>query len=141
MQSIYGGCGQNRYVDGVVKCKCKTSKWYQQIAIHLFSFAVVNVSVIYRESGGTGALLPFLQSITISLVKGESFNREGELSDREVMTKPTRSLKRKHVPFEICYDGYNHWPVQVEGSAQQCKAEMCTRKIRFYCSKFQSFFV
>ena len=141
MQSIYGRCGQNRYVDGFVKCKCKTSEWYQKITIHLFSLAVVNVWVIYRESGGTGALFPFLQSIAISLVKGENFNQEGELSGREVMTKPTGSLKRKHVSCEICYDGYNHWPGQVEGCAQRCKAEMCTRTTRSYCSKCQSFFV
>ena len=52
------------------------------------------------------------------------------------MTNPTRSLKRKHVPCEIRYDGCNHGPVQVEGCAQLCKAEMCTRKTRFYCNKF-----
>ena len=50
-----------------------------------------------------------MQIITICLVKGENFNQEGELSDSEVMTKPTRSLKRKHIPCEMRHDGYNHW--------------------------------
>ena len=131
-----GGVGKTDMLMALYKSKCKTSKWYQQIAIHLFSLTVVNAWAINRENGGIGALL---QSIAISLVKGENFNQEGELSDREVMTKPTRSLKRKHVPCEIRYDGYNHWPVQVEGCTQRYKAEMCTRKTRFYCSKCQVF--
>ena len=134
-----GGVDKTDMVMALYKSKCKTSKLYQRIAIHLLSLAVVNAWVIYRESGGAGALLPFLQSIAICLVKGEKFNQEGELSDREVMTKPTRSLKRKHIPCEIRYDGYNQWPVQVEGCAQRCKDEMCTRKTRLYCSKCQVF--
>ena len=93
-----GGVDKTDMLMALYKSKCKTSKWYQRIAIHLFSLAVVNAWGIYRESGGTGALLPFLQSIAICLVKGETFNQEGELSDSEVMTKPTRSLKRKHIP-------------------------------------------
>ena len=93
-----GGVDKTDMLMALYKSKCKTSKWYQRIAIHLFSLAVVNAWGIYRESGGTGALLPFLQSIAICLVKGENFNQEGELSDSEVMTKPTRSLKRKHIP-------------------------------------------
>ena len=135
-----GGVDKTDMLMALYKSKCKTSKWYQRIAIHLFSLAVVDAWVIYRESGGTGTLLPFLQSIAISLVKGENFNQEGELSDREVMTKPIQSLKRKRVPCEIRrYDGYKNWTVQVEGGSQRCKAEICTIKIRFYCSKCQIF--
>ena len=83
-----GGVDKTDMLMALYKSKCRTSKWYQRIDIHLFSLAVVNV-VIYRESGGTGALLPFRQSIAICLVKGENFNQEDELSDTEVMTKPT----------------------------------------------------
>ena len=84
-----GGVDKTDMLMALYKSKCRTSKWYQRIAIHLFSLAVVNVWVIYRESGGTGALLPFWQSIAICLVKGGNFNQEGQLSDREVMRKPT----------------------------------------------------
>ena len=134
-----GGVDKTDMFMALYKCKCKTSKWYQRITTHLFSLAVVNAWVIYKESGGTGSLLPFLQSIAICLVNGEHFNQEGELSDREVMAKPTRLLKRKHVPCEIHYDGFNHWPVQVEVCSQQCKPKICTRKSGFYCGKCQVF--
>ena len=83
-----GGVDKTDMLMALYKSKCRTSKWYQRIAIHLFSLAVVNAWVICRESGGAGALLPFLQNIAICLVRGENFNQEGELSDREVMTKP-----------------------------------------------------
>ena len=58
----------NRFMEGVDKAymllalhktKCKISKWYR-ITFHLFSLAVVNAWVVYREIGGSGALLPFL---------------------------------------------------------------------------------
>ena len=42
-------------------------------------------------------MVPFHQRIAVSLAKTENFNQEGELSDRELMAKATRSLKGKHV--------------------------------------------
>ena len=37
-----GGVDKTDMVMALYKSKCKTSKWYQRIAVHLFSLAVVN---------------------------------------------------------------------------------------------------
>ena len=116
------------------KTKCKTSKWYYRIAFHSFSLAVVNAWVVHCEIGGNGALLPFLQQIFYSLIRGE-----GNTDDETHSNNPNRSLKRKHIPDYIQHDGKNHWPIQINGGAQRCKAEGCQRKTRFYCKKCQIF--
>ena len=118
------------------KTKCKTSKWYQRIAFHLFHLAVINAWIIYREIG-EGQLLPFLQSIAVSLIKGDNFSVVEDEGPNDVTKEPVLSLKRNHVPSDVHHDGYNHWPIQVQGCGQRCKAEECKRKTRFYCSKCQ----
>ena len=131
-----GGVDKANILLALYKTKCKTSKWYQRIAFHLFRLAVINAWIIYREIGG-GQLLPFLQSIAVSLIKGDNFSVVEDEGPNDVTKEPVRSLKRKHVPSDVRHDGYNHWPIQVQGCAQRCKAEECKRKTRFYCSKCQ----
>ena len=114
----------NRFMGGVdkadmllalYKTKCKTSKWYQRIAFHLFHLAVINEG----GEGGEGQLLPFLHSIAVSLIKGDNFSVVEDEGPNDVTKEPVRSLKRKHVPSDLCHDGYNHWPIQVQGCAQR----------------------
>ena len=69
---------------------------------------------MYREIGVSGALLPSLQQIYYSLIRGE-----GNTDDETPSNNSNRSLKRKHTSDYIRHDGKNHWPIQIDGCAQR----------------------
>ena len=129
-----GGVDKADMLLALYKTKCKTSKCYHRIAFHLFSLAVVNAWIVYREIGRSGALLPFLQQRSYSLIRGE-----GNTDDETSSNNSNRSLKRKHTPDYIRHDKKNHWSIQIDRCAQRCKAEGCQRKTRFYCKKCHIF--
>ena len=77
---------------------------------------------MYHKIGGGGAILPFLQQICYSLIQGE-----GNTDDEALSNNSNRSLKRKHIPDYIRHDAKTHWPIQIDGCAQRCKAEGCKK--------------
>ena len=61
-------------------------------------------------------------------------------SDDEDIGEPfrkKRSLSAEQVPTFVSGDRYGHWPLQLAGNTQRCKASKCKRKTRFFCSKCQ----
>ena len=98
-----GGVDKADMLLALYRAKCKSSRWYHRIAFHLLSLAVVNAWIVYREIGRSGALLPFLQQRSYSLIRGE-----GNTDDETSSNNSNRSLKRKHTPDYIRHDGINH---------------------------------
>ena len=86
----------------------------------MFSLALTNRRVLYKEIGGNDPLVKFSLSVAKSLIYGtaQCFSDESD-DDQQPRAK---SLKRSQVITEIRYDKYNHWPVHPELShAQLCK--------------------
>ena len=132
----------NRYMGGVDKAdmflslyrtKMRTRKWYHRIAFHLISLAVVNAFVVYRQLGGTGALLDFHTDVCRSLLQGEDCIG----SDEETVSpaKKVRSLKASTIPMSVRHDNIGHWPMKA--TVGRCKMQGCTSRTLFICSKCQ----
>ena len=73
--------------------------------MHLFSMAIVNAFIIFRQVGGNGCLLDFHTEICRTLLGVE------DVPDSDIDEEPVtqvRSLRASDVPKQICEDRINH---------------------------------
>ena len=125
-----GGVDKADMLLSLYRTKCRTRKWYQRIAHHLWSLCAVNAWIIHREMSVVGhTYVNFLYKLAVDMISSHDHQPNSEEEDFEETQSSKKRVRSLDVPMTMRYDKYDHWPHLCDlPNSQRCKMEGCKRK-------------
>jgi len=149
-----GGVDNIDRLISLYRIKSKTRKWPVRAIFHFTDLSLSNAWLLYRDQerlhGNTRCLdlLNFRDEVGTALLQYVTYPRPrtvvGRPRSSELMPAACSSLAPKRPKpneqrpgYDMRYDGFQHWPITIDGLPVRCKLEGCSSRSRVKCEKCQ----